>query len=59
MDLMKQYGVALPQGRVASTATAAEAIATEMFQGRKGVYIMNTEGPHMTLWRHSSTLLID
>lgn len=38
MDLMKQYGVSLPQGRVATTAAAAEAIATEMLHGRKGAY---------------------
>jgi succinyl-CoA synthetase beta subunit len=36
MDLMKQYGIPIPQGRVASTAAEAQEVATEMLHGRKG-----------------------
>ena len=38
MDLMKQYGVSLPKGKVATTAAGAEAIATEMLMGREGAF---------------------
>jgi succinyl-CoA synthetase beta subunit len=36
MDLMRQYGIPIPQGRVATTAAEAQDIATEMLLGRRG-----------------------
>lgn len=36
MDLMKEYGIPVPKGRIASTAAEAEAIAAEMLQGVGG-----------------------
>jgi succinyl-CoA synthetase beta subunit len=36
MDLMNQYGIPTPQGRVATTSQHAQEVATEMLQGRRG-----------------------
>ena len=38
MDLMKQYGISVPKGKVVETAAEAEVVAAEMLHGVGGSF---------------------